>query len=146
MLETMHSLYIALIYLTELRSMVQKAWAWAKANNRVRTNQIHGEEEIYIIASETFNLNATDLEEREQSGHITVEERAKFGIAYMKHAHRCALMSLPCLHVSLCRTLMAACLTLTFPISMPPPLTCWQGLQASLRGTPIIVSSAARLG
>ena len=54
------------------RSMIAKAWAWAK--NQWRVNPIHGEEEIRIIASETFSMNKSQIEELEQSGNISVEE------------------------------------------------------------------------
>lgn len=54
--------------------MVNKAWLWAKQNNQIRTNPIHGEEEIYITTSETFDLKSTDIEESSQSGTIHIQD------------------------------------------------------------------------
>ena len=53
--------------------MVQKAFEWAEKNGRKRKNPVHGEEEIRIVLSETFALNNTEIEEREQSGTVEVQ-------------------------------------------------------------------------
>jgi hypothetical protein len=54
--------------------MVDKAWVWAQARGKVRTNQVHGEDEIQIVLSETFEVNNADIEEVEQSGSIAVQD------------------------------------------------------------------------
>ncbi|CAK9110921.1 unnamed protein product [Durusdinium trenchii] len=60
------------------KSMIAKAWAWAKSKNQWRVNPIHGEEEIRIIASETFSMNKSQIEELEQSGNISDPEGSLF--------------------------------------------------------------------
>ena len=45
--------------------MIERAWNWAKAKGKVRTNDVHGEEEIKIILSETFDINSAEIEEAE---------------------------------------------------------------------------------
>ena len=52
---------------------MQKAFEWAEKNGRKRKNPVHGEEEIRIALSETFALNNTEIEEREQSGTLEVQ-------------------------------------------------------------------------
>lgn len=54
--------------------MIAKAWAWAKAQGQWRVNPVHGEEEIKIVAAETFNMSNRQIEEMEQSGTVSVEE------------------------------------------------------------------------
>ena len=61
-------------YSTQLRAMIQKAWTWARNNQKLRVNSIHGEEEIFIVLSETFAFSATEQEEVERSGSIAVQE------------------------------------------------------------------------
>ena len=56
--------------------MIAKAWQWAKQQNQIRTNPIHGEEEIYITTTESFALNVTRVEESSQSGAIQVQDRS----------------------------------------------------------------------
>ena len=53
---------------------MQKAWAWAKTNQKIRVNPIHGEEEIYILVAETWAMTDLDREETEQSGTINVQD------------------------------------------------------------------------
>ena len=53
--------------------MLIKAWAWAKAQSKIRVNEVHGEEEIYIVANESFDVTSTEVEEATQSGNITVQ-------------------------------------------------------------------------
>ena len=56
------------------RNMIDNAFAWAaKREGRKRTNEVHGEEEIKVVAHETFNLNNTQTEESERSGAFTME-------------------------------------------------------------------------
>ena len=57
---------------------MDKAWAWAQARGKVRTNEIHGEEEIQIVLSETFEVNNADIEEVDQTGNITVQDTCGF--------------------------------------------------------------------
>ncbi|CAK9000407.1 unnamed protein product [Durusdinium trenchii] len=52
-------------------NMLIKAWAWAKAQSKIRVNEVHGEEEIYIVANESFDVTSTEVEEATQSGNIT---------------------------------------------------------------------------
>ena len=54
--------------------MIERAWNWAKAKGKVRTNDVHGEEEIKIILSETFDINSAEIEEAERSGTIEVKD------------------------------------------------------------------------
>lgn len=51
-----------------------KAWNWAKQNNRFRVHEVHGEEEIYITTSESFEIKNTDVEEMTKKGQIEVQE------------------------------------------------------------------------
>ena len=53
--------------------MIDKAFEWAKANNRIRSNPIHGEEEIKITLTETFELENTNSEETTRSGNFEVQ-------------------------------------------------------------------------
>ncbi|CAK9013860.1 Uncharacterized protein SCF082_LOCUS12104 [Durusdinium trenchii] len=52
------------------KNMIAKAWQWAKAQGKLRVNEVHGEEEIYIVANETFDVTTNETEEAEQSGAI----------------------------------------------------------------------------
>ena len=59
--------------------MIDRAFAWAKKNStptnkRCRTNDVHGEDEIKIVLSDTFELDNIDLDETTRSGSVTVEE------------------------------------------------------------------------
>lgn len=54
--------------------MIEKAWSWAQTHGRVRTNEIHGEQEIQVVVDEKFEMSKLDIEENERSGAITVEE------------------------------------------------------------------------
>lgn len=58
-----------------LRKMVEKAWAWAQTHGRIRTNEVHGEQEIQVVVDERFEVSNQDIEEIEQSGSIAVQER-----------------------------------------------------------------------
>ena len=55
--------------------MCDKAWEWAKTNKKLRTNAVHGEEEINIVLSETFELEDVNLEETTRSGNFQVQDR-----------------------------------------------------------------------
>ena len=61
---------------TQPRKMIESAWAWAKAKGRVRKNEVHGEEEIKIVLTETFDVNNADIEEVERSGSIAIQEQS----------------------------------------------------------------------
>ena len=54
--------------------MIDKAFAWAEANGKLRINKIHGEPEAFLVLSEGFALTSTDVEETEQCGNIAVED------------------------------------------------------------------------
>lgn len=56
-----------------LRRMVEKAWQWAKNSKNHRVNKIHGEEEIFIMVSETFNSIEKDEEHVDREGRMEVE-------------------------------------------------------------------------
>ncbi len=53
--------------------MWQKSLAWAQSNNRHRKHPIHGEDQIQIVLSETFEVKNTEIEEATRSGSMTVE-------------------------------------------------------------------------
>lgn len=53
--------------------MVQNAFRWAEQCGRKRRNPVHGEEEIQIILSETFEVKNTQREQTERTGSITME-------------------------------------------------------------------------
>ena len=55
--------------------MISSAWAWATSRGKIRTNEIHGEDEIQIVMSETFGVNSAEIEEHERSGNISVKDR-----------------------------------------------------------------------
>ena len=54
---------------------MEKAWGWAQTHGRIRTNEVHGEQEIQVVVDETFEVSNKDIEENERSGSITIEER-----------------------------------------------------------------------
>ena len=58
------------------RKMVSKAWEWAKNHGptKHRVNAIHGEEEIRIILSDTFEHEELGIEENTRTGTMEVEE------------------------------------------------------------------------
>lgn len=58
--------------------MTEKAFQWAEKNKSSRVNAVHGETEAYLVLSDGFNLNSTDIHESEQEGNVEVEERSSF--------------------------------------------------------------------
>ena len=54
--------------------MCDRAWEWAARTGNLRTNQVHGEEEIKIVLNETFLAKNIHREENERSGSIQVED------------------------------------------------------------------------
>ena len=56
-----------------LRQMWQKSLAWAESHARKRTNPVHGEDEIQIVLTETFEVKNTEIEETTRSGSMTLE-------------------------------------------------------------------------
>ena len=54
--------------------MVDRAFTWAQSNNRIRTNEIHGEQEIQVVLNEKFEVSNVDVEEVERCGNITVQD------------------------------------------------------------------------
>lgn len=56
-----------------LRKMIDKAFEWAKANKRLRSNPVHGEDEVNIVLTETFQLEDCSIEESNQSGNFEVQ-------------------------------------------------------------------------
>lgn len=57
------------------RKMIDNAWAWARAHKRVRTNDVHKEEEIRVVLTDTFEIEDAKMEETTQSGSFEVEDR-----------------------------------------------------------------------
>lgn len=62
--------------LSLLRKMIDKAWEWAKNQGptKFRTNAIHGEEEVRIVLSDTFEHEDVDIEENQRTGTMEVED------------------------------------------------------------------------
>lgn len=58
--------------------MAEKAFLWAEKNKKSRVNAVHGGTEAYLVLSDGFNLNSTDIHESEQEGNVEVEERSSF--------------------------------------------------------------------
>lgn len=56
-----------------LRSMIQKAWQWAQKTGNVRTNDVHGEEEIRIVLHDSFKHKEVHEEEHTRQGTVDVE-------------------------------------------------------------------------
>ena len=56
--------------------MIQKALDWARKTGNIRTNEIHGEEEIRMIISETFVHKEVKTEETNREGTIEVQAGA----------------------------------------------------------------------
>lgn len=53
--------------------MIDRSFAWAQKNKRMRSNPVHGEDEINIVLSETFELENMDIEENTRSGTFAVQ-------------------------------------------------------------------------
>ena len=53
--------------------MVAKAVQWAKASNKHRVSPVHGEEEIYLILSETFQAKEVEQDEMNREGNMEVQ-------------------------------------------------------------------------
>lgn len=62
--------------------MIDKAFEWAKAQKcnpkKIRTNAVHGEEEIQIVLNDTFEMQDVHEEETNQTGSIDAQEGSKF--------------------------------------------------------------------
>ena len=71
---------------------MDRAFEWGRKNGAVRVNEVHGEEEVRLVLTETFQLENTDLEEVNRTGSFEVEE----GVIY---AHVCTYT--PC-HIHSC--------------------------------------------
>ncbi len=59
----------------KLRKMISNAWAWGKQSNNLRTNEVHGEEEVRLVLADTFEDTHKKLEEVDRSGSIHIEDR-----------------------------------------------------------------------
>lgn len=55
--------------------MIQRAWQWAQSTGNLRTNDVHGEEEIRRVLHDTFKHKETREEEHTREGSIEVEAR-----------------------------------------------------------------------
>ena len=60
--------------------MLDHAWSWAEAvqkktgKKKVRTNEVHGEEEIRCVLNERFELAEVETEETDRSGSFAMQE------------------------------------------------------------------------
>lgn len=54
--------------------MLDKTFAWGKQTNNLRTNSVHGEEEVRMILSDTFEALDKSIEEVDRGGTIQVED------------------------------------------------------------------------
>lgn len=59
--------------------MIQKALNWAKSANRLRTNPVHGEEELHLVLNDTFVAKELEEEEVNREGTIQVEVGLRLG-------------------------------------------------------------------
>ena len=55
--------------------MIQRAWLWGQKSGNVRTNDVHGEEELRCVLHDTFKHTETRQEEQTREGTIEVEAR-----------------------------------------------------------------------
>lgn len=58
---------------THLRSMVDKTVLWAQKTGNIRSNEVHGEDEMRLILNETFLHKEVSQEETNREGSIEVE-------------------------------------------------------------------------
>lgn len=56
--------------------MAENAFKWGQKTGNVRRNEVHGEEEVALILSETFAMKEINEEEVTREGNITVEARS----------------------------------------------------------------------
>ena len=56
-----------------IRKMVDCAWQWAAKHNKLRINEVHGEEEACLILTETFNLLDETGQEINMQGSLEME-------------------------------------------------------------------------
>ena len=60
--------------------MCDHAWAWAEAlqkktgEKKIRTNEVHGEEEIRCVLNERFELADLETEETDRTGSFAMQE------------------------------------------------------------------------
>jgi hypothetical protein len=60
--------------------MCDHAWAWAEAlqkktgKKKIRTNEVHGEEEIRCVLNERFELADLETEETDRTGSFAMQE------------------------------------------------------------------------
>ena len=57
-----------------VRKMVDSAWQWAAKHNKLRINEVHGEEEACLILSESFQLLDEIGQEINMQGALEMEE------------------------------------------------------------------------
>lgn len=71
--------------------MVESTWKWAnqKPEERLKVNEVHGEEEVKIVLREKFDFKVEEREEVERSGTLEVE--ARFQRAFKLHVPRMKL-------------------------------------------------------
>lgn len=53
--------------------MIDKTVLWAQKTGNIRTNEVHGEEEMRLILNETFLHKEVSQEETNREGSIEVE-------------------------------------------------------------------------
>ena len=54
--------------------MLDSTFAWGKKTNNLRTNSVHGEEEVRMVLSDTFEALDKSIEEVNRSGTIHIED------------------------------------------------------------------------
>ena len=58
-----------------LRKMTERAFIWAETNKKSRVNAVHGEQEAFLVLTESFAVSSTDIDETIQEGSVEVEEQ-----------------------------------------------------------------------
>lgn len=76
--------------------MCDNAWEWARKRNKLRVNEVHGEEEICFVLDDEFLLREERGQRRDVEGTFELEDRSP----------ACAQVYI---YVFDCRTLMLIC-------------------------------------
>ena len=50
--------------------MLDKAWAWGKQTQNIRVNPIHGEDEVKLVLSDTFEASEKNTEATDRSAFV----------------------------------------------------------------------------
>lgn len=77
--------------------MADNAFKWGQKTGNVRRNDVHGEEEVALILSETFNTKEVEEEEVTRTGNIIVEAVPRGHVCFapvrMRLEHSCSQTS-----------------------------------------------------